>query len=397
MIKDTEAIILDGEQKSALSAARSLGARGIRVITGSARKTAMTLYSRHTSETFLYPSPLEDKENFVLRMIEMCASRKEKPVLFAFSDATFLPLSRSREKILKVAHFMLPSRESIETAFDKSRTMELARRLDIPIPKTLILKTEADIKKNLHLVRFPAVVKPRHSVSWKALRGVQGSVIFAQNRSHLGHTVTSIQKETGELPIIEEYISGEEWGVEIVAKNGEVLQWFAHRRIRSLAPTGGASVVKESMILPPDLKVHSEKLIKKLVWNGVAMIEFKRDQTRGNQALLLEINGRFWGSLPLAVRSGIDFPYLYFRLAQGEGEQVAPQIYTAGVITRHFLGDVKHLLSVFFSRDAMRAHAFPSRGKALKDFFSPPPRTHDDVFSLSDPKPFFAEIVDRLL
>ena len=89
-----EVIILDGEQKSALAAVRSLSRHGIRCIVGSSRKTGMALHSRYTAETFVYTHPLKDKATFLDQVLVKCSARSEKPILLAFSDASFLPLSR---------------------------------------------------------------------------------------------------------------------------------------------------------------------------------------------------------------------------------------------------------------------------------------------------------------
>jgi len=107
----------------------------------------------------------------------------------------------------------------------------------------------------------------------------------------------------------------------------------------------------------------------------------------------MEINGRFWGSLPLAYFSGVDFPHLYYQLAAKEELGEATE-YEKGVLSRHFLGDLSHLLSVLFSRSKIRSFAFPSRLKAIGDFIYYKGRY--DVFSPYDLKPFFAEIMDVL-
>jgi len=395
-----EAVILNGDQKSALSAVRSLSARGVNCTVGAPRKTGLALHSKYTKRSFVYASPLDEKEKFVQNIIDVCSSLPELPVLFAFSDATFLALSRERERVLKHARMLLPPKEQIEIAFDKARTMELAGQLEVPIPQTYIVLGERDIEAASSDISFPAIVKPRHSATWNGALGINGTVQFVHSAEELKSVVLRLKNQTGEFPIIEEYIQGEEYGVEVFVMDGKVLQWFAHKRIRSLSPTGGASVVKESIEVPSDLKEHSSKLMQALSWSGVAMIEFKRDSNKENKALLIEINGRFWGSLPLAVSAGIPFPHLYFMASlSGKGvEKIKePFSYVSGLKTRYLLGDIKHLLMVLFKRDKMRNIAYPSRLKTLYGFVVSFWNTKEDVFRFSDPKPFFVEVVDRLL
>jgi len=190
-------------------------------------------------------------------------------------------------------------------------------------------------------------------------------------------------------------VNGEELGVECLCSNGEVLVVFAHRRIRSLSPTGGTAALKGS--IDEDYKRIGEqarRLVYELRWTGPVMVEFKVDQ-RDGRAKLIEINGRFWGSLPLAVRAGVDFPWLYYCLASGQ-----PVLnlagYQTGICSRHGLGDFSHVLSVLFAEDRMRELVYPSRVSAVKEFLVPSQELHSDVARLHDPAPAVMEIVDML-
>jgi predicted ATP-grasp superfamily ATP-dependent carboligase len=66
-----------------------------------------------------------------------------------------------------------------------------------------------------------------------------------------------------------------------------------------------------------ELKNLGLKLLHHLDWHGVAMVEFKKDET-DNRYKLMEINPKFWGSLELSYRCGINFPYLAYLLAKQE-------------------------------------------------------------------------------
>src|SRR5206468_12795896 len=79
--------------------------------------------------------------------------------------------------------------------------------------------------------------------------------------------------------------------------------------------TGSGSSLRESTPPPPDMAEAARTLLEALQWHGVAMVEFKRD-ARDGLPRLMEINGRFWNSLPLAIASGVDFPFLLYTLAR---------------------------------------------------------------------------------
>ena len=67
------------------------------------------------------------------------------------------------------------------------------------------------------------------------------------------------------------------------------------------------SVYRESVAADPDLVRRSRALLDAFGWCGVAMVEYKLDERTGTP-YLMEVNGRFWGSLQLAIDAGVDFP-----------------------------------------------------------------------------------------
>lgn len=402
-------IILDGQLKSALSAVRSLGQKGVPVSAGAERKTGMALHSKHATARFVYPSPYTDQNGFIEAVKAEAGRIGGKPVIFAFSDATWLALYGARENLSDVATLVFPEEKSVGIAFDKAATYSLARVSGVPIITTHTPELREEIEYLGVGLAYPAVVKARRSVTWHKGRGVFGSASFVRDAQELVRTFFAYKAQLGESPLVQEFVRGEEYGVEMLAHAGRVFARVAHHRIRSLSPTGGASVLKETLEdgdLRHTMETYAEKLVKELVWSGPIMIEFKVDSDT-KEPYLMEINGRFWGSLPLSVAAGVDMPHLFYDYAQGEchkqrgcpGAQsgCAPEGVVEGregVVTRHVLGDVRHLLRVFFACDGMRSILYPKRLHALRDFFSTPKGTKSDVWSWSDPKPSIMEIID---
>jgi predicted ATP-grasp superfamily ATP-dependent carboligase len=161
------------------------------------------------------------------------------------------------------------------------------------------------------------------------------------------------------------------------------LAHFSHRRLREYPVSGGPSTLRES-IDDPLAKDYGERLLKALDWYGVAQVEFRYDP-RDGLPKLMEINPRFWGSLPLAVFAGVDFPYLLFRLALGlPAEKAAP--YALGKKCRWILpGDLLH-----FIKNPNRFHLNPSFFR----FFDPD--TAYDFLSARDPLPVFGRVLSLL-
>jgi protein-tyrosine-phosphatase len=163
---------------------------------------------------------------------------------------------------------------------------------------------------------------------------------------------------------------------------------FAHRRLREKPPSGGTSVLSESIPVEKALEDAAVRLLSPLAWHGVAMLEYKRDAARGD-IYLMEVNGRFWGSLQLAVDAGVDFPHLTYQLATGRPPD-APASYRVGAKSRWFLGDVDHLLLRLRKRDAALhlPPGSPSRCRSVVDFMKVAGRgLRYDVFDATDRSP----------
>lgn len=388
------ALILDGSLQSALAATRSLARHGVRVLCGAERSSAMALHSKYVFDHFTYSSPLRDVNGFLDDLEAFLRNQPEPPVLFTFSDLTFLPIVRQRERFESLIRFPVNSSDSIEIAFDKSKTCQLADQLQVPIPKTFLASSFAEAEKVLTSeISYPCILKPRHSCIWKKSVGEWGKVRAATNVEEAKTMWQEMLTRFDEPPLIQERIEGEEFGIFFLADNGKLLATFAHHRLRSFDVSGGASVLRESIDPPADLLEYSQRLIESLHWTGPIMVEWKRD-AKTQTPMLMEINGRFWGSLPLAIASGVDFPWLvYQRVTTGKIDEVPA--FMRGIRSRQLLGDVRHLLGyLFLNGPSVNGQ---TRWNAVKEFcrFRQPGLSYD-VESWDDWKPSLWQILDQI-
>ncbi|RLF34859.1 MAG: hypothetical protein DRM99_05750, partial [Thermoplasmata archaeon] len=195
------------------------------------------------------------------------------------------------------------------------------------------------------------------------------------------------------FPFIQEVIIGDSYGVFALCKNGKVLQYFAHKRVIEQDPKGSGSARCISCELNPKLKAYCKRIVKYLKWNGVIMIEFKHD-SRDKIFKLIEINGRFWGSLPLAIYAGVDFPYQLYCLSIGKPPKITKKWKI--VCARHLLGELIYLLRVIKGKPKDWDLYYPSIGEALKKIITPN-KCKFFVLDLNDPLPFFMEFVYKLM
>ncbi len=392
------AIVLDGHLKSSLAIIRSLGRKGVMVIVGAERGTALGSWSRYATKTFVYPSPHHSPNAFKEALLQELFSLESKPLVYTQSDVTFLTLFTHQEEFLPYIQNVFPSPDSVEFVLNKAATNSFAKVHGVPIIPTYIPSTEEELVRIADTLTYPLVLKPRRTVSEQDGVLVFGSAEYIETKEDLVRLYPIRAQVYGESPLIQELIRGEEYGVEMVAHKGAPVALATHHRVRSLSPSGGASVVKE--ILEPgslrsQLEEHALRLVSVLGWEGPIMCEFKVSSDT-QVPYLMEINGRWWGSLPLTVASGVDMPYLYYRLAiHGElhGGVVLPHYPT---VTRHFLGDCLNLLRTLSPLRKTSHGVITSRAAAVRNFFVLPHGSKGDIWDIKDPLPAFMEVFDML-
>jgi predicted ATP-grasp superfamily ATP-dependent carboligase len=111
----------------------------------------------------------------------------------------------------------------------------------------------------------------------------------------------------------------------------------------------------------------------------------------------MEINPRFWGSLHLPIASGIDFPYLLYKMAL-DGDINPVTKYKLGVKSRSLLpGDLRYFISAMKDDFTHLGLKKPDKIQVLKDFLKVYEKDlYYELFSLDDPKPGLFEIYQTL-
>lgn len=386
-LQPNKILVLDGEQLSSLSIVRSLGRKGLDITVAASENNAICRHSKFTSHFFTYPNPLIDAESFCQAIIDNLSQNKYALVI-PVTELTTLPLSRIRKKIEQKTVLALADNTALEWVTDKSKTFKLADKLGIPVPKSHYINSTTEFKNYLKdEINFPVVIKPSRSISDQEddIRA-KLTVDYAFNLTELKKKANQYLK-TSEI-ILQEYFEGIGTGIELIADQGEVIHAFQHKRLHELPLTGGGSCLRESVQINPQLLEYSQKLIKELNWHGVAMVEFKYN-SETNKSCLMEINGRFWGSLPLAVAAGSDFPwFLYLLLIQNKHPKMISS--TPGHLSRKIQNDLYWYIQTIFRRDNNPLIKWPSKIQLVKDFLSIfHYKHHFDSFYYQDLKPGF--------
>lgn len=389
------ALVTDGDQRAALAVVRSLGASAFTVIVAASRSHTMAGASRFASRRILAPSALDDPEGFVGAIAEVVRD-EGVDLLIPISDASLLAVLGARTRI-PGANIPFASLEQFRRISDKPTLLETARAIGIAVPEqTLLLSPQREAIQALPVLQYPVVLKPARSVAEHDGARFKLGVSYAANHGELMRRIADYP--TAGFPLmLQQRIVGPGIGVFLLVWDGRLVASFGHRRIRETPPSGGVSSYREAVRPSEALLAQSVRLLQEFDWRGVAMVEFKIDATTG-VAYLMEVNGRFWGSLQLAIDAGVDFPELLARVAL-DNDTSPVTAGRVGVRSRWEWGDASHLLARFRRSPAALGlpPGEPGRLRALRDVLSWHRGDRLEVFRASDPAPFFCETIDWFL
>lgn len=389
-------LVLDGNENQAVASVRSLARAGHRVAVGAPTRWSKAGWSRDCARTFMYPSPELDAAAFVEAV---CAEvgREAGTLVLPMTERTTLPLSAARRAVAAAGgRMVLPSHEAVLHAFDKHETTRLAEKVGIDVPRTILIASTADARAAD--LRYPVVVKPRHSHEMLHDGHVRstGAPTYARNRDELLSAWSELERRCC-AAVAQEFVEGTGVGYFALMREGALRAEFAHQRLRDVRPTGSGSSLRVSAPVDPALRQRSLAILKALNWHGAAMVEFRL--RHDGTPVFLEVNGRFWNSMALAVYAGVDFPALVARLAE-DGDVEPVLSYRQGVRCRWLLGDARHLIETLRGAPAGFPGPFPKRLPTIASMLIPVAGTYHDNFTLRDPRPELGDwlefIVHRL-
>ena len=377
-----KALILGDDTRSFLATVRSLGRRGIVVHAAPANFRAPALRSRYIAAVHDLPPWMGDGTAW-LRAMEALLRAERFDLVIPCNETTLLPLQLHRAQLETLARLAIPDDHAITELFDKHATRELAQQVGVPVAAGRLVRPDDTAEAVLAEFGTPVVVKPRRSYVLETL-GSRGKAQVVRDAAALAQVLREVEPEE---TLLEQFFPGQGMGVSLLASRGRVLQAFEHHRVREL---GGASFYRISAPLTPALLRACEAIVAAVPYTGVAMFEFKRNDSGG--WILLEVNARPWGSMPLPLALGVDFPYRWYRLLTA-GEETPAVAYRTGVYGRNLVPD---LLASREEAAALRlgpvAKAWFVAGRGVELLRALTRREVQDVLVRDDPRPGWAEL-----
>lgn len=370
-------IVTNAKNRIAYAIVKSLGEKGVEVYTADFVPLSMSFASRFSKGHFLYPSPFREQEAFIESIIKNIG-RLGANVLIPVFEETFL-LSKYKETVSRHVRMAIPDYEQILVAHNKDRWLPIAQRLNIPVPRTV---SAVEMRNgNPCTLCFPVLVKPNQG-------GGAWGIVQADSPDELEAILgqdTHVNRPW-ERFFIQEKIAGSVYCVAMVMNHGVLKGHVVYRQLRDYPFSGGQATLRVS-VDHPEAVAHFERLLRELRWHGVCQADFLVDEKTG-LPYLIDINPRFWGSLAQAIASGVDFPYLLYRIARDGDVEPVPGFKT-GVMTRWIWGDLKTLPQALRQSDSKLCFL-----KEYLQLFSH--RIAYDDFCLKDPLPFFTFGLDFL-
>ena len=348
----------------AVGVIRSLGAAGYPVHACAESDAALGLHSRHVRTARVHPPPSSAEFlPWVRETVRALGIRAIVP-----SESFLLGLRPALDELQDRLPFLDPS--LLQLAFSKADLVSVLDG-DPHLPPGLVVEGEVPPPHRLAPLGGPLWLKAdavhgRAGAPSRVLRVEDAAAARAELARWLPHY---------RRVLVQGHVPGAGVGVFFLMVNGHPRARFAHRRIHEVPHTGGVSSFRES-VRYPDIEAHALSVLRRIGWNGVAMLEYRREPGTGDFRLL-ELNARFWGSLHLALAAGVDFPRLLLDAWLG-GREPEPS-WRPGVRCRQTIpGEVRHVWSVLRDGDVSRRDKV--RTVARFAALTLDPRIHSDLW-----------------
>ena len=373
-MKKTRVLITYAWVRSSYAAVRNLSERGYEVFVADSYRFGMGQASVLHSGFERYTSHYDDERAFIEEILGICQKNKIDFILPSHNETEIL--SKHRRQFSDRLVSIVPDYEMIKIFNNKAKTYDLVETLGLSVPRRIRYTDEKDLREELLEQSMDKAV-----VKLLTGNGSHG-VYYTNSIDETVKMVAQLKKEHNlekkRMPLVEQYVDGIGWGVSVLYWKGKRVGAFTHKRLREKILTGGSSTLRESS----DNKIienATDAIFESTNWHGLAMAEFKYcEETR--EYWFIEINPRLWGSLPLAVNSGAEFPYWALLCAEHGIENANTEV-SRSVISRSWrgrwlLGDFSVALKCALTGNLKQAVQilYFSRYNSSDDFF------FDDAF-----------------
>jgi predicted ATP-grasp superfamily ATP-dependent carboligase len=387
-------VVLGLETQIGLGVVRELGRAGVKVVGVAHSGSAIGLSSRYLWKGLVASKPRSQE---LIDLLSGLGATYGPCPLLTVSEANMLWLQAHASEVSPLKP-VLPPASALDVVLDKAQTIRAAKLVGIDVPESWQPMSADDVAVRASEFPCPAVLKwsdPNRIASRLQSAGL--ALLKAEYVDDPAALRAALQRfnVVESWPLVQQYCAGSGLGQFFYMKDGLAVRRFQHRRVAEWPPEGGVSSVADAVPLSrhTELQEKSVQLLRSIGWQGVAMVEYRFDD-RSGRAWLMEVNGRFWGSFPLAVHSGAGFALLSY--LDGCGASL-PKLPSARDDLRcRMVGtEVKRLRRLLFQREQILDRRYEVRPvrevlRFLSDFLRPRSRYY--VADLDDPRPLMTDL-----
>jgi D-aspartate ligase len=375
--RDVGALVLGGDYQG-LGIIRSVGRRGVPVCVVDDERSIGRLSRYAGSQERI--ADMGDEERVVEDLLRIARRRGlEGWVLYPTRDETVAAIARNRDRLGEVFRVPTAPWDAVQWAWDKRNTARIAEEVGVPAPRSWQPATIADL--DAIDGEPPWALKP--AIKEHFFYATKAKAWRADTREELRTLLERAWAIAGQGEmIVQELIPGDgrqQYAYGALYSNGRPLATMVARRRRQHPPDFGRASTFVETIDEPEVERLSELVLRRIAYDGLVELEYKRDP-RDDSFKLLDFNARTWGYHTIAQAAGVDFPYLLFRHALGlpvEPQRTRPGVRWVRLLTDLPTGFVQIRAGDFGVRDYVRtlrsAHV-------------------EAVFSREDPLPGLAEL-----
>lgn len=372
------ALVVGGDHPG-LAIARSLGRRGIPVYIID-DQYCISSFSRYADKVIRVESILDERKTVEAVLQAGRRYNLRDWVLFPTRDENVAAFSRYRDELKPFFRVTTGDWKSVEWAWDKKKTYELAEELGIPCPKTFNPMSIDEVPALFP--RLPLALKPAVKENFFYATGAKAWRADTPEQLMALYEKAIAQIKPEEI-LIQEIVPGDgttQYSYCAFVQAGVPVSVLTARRARQHPREFGRAATYVETIDAPEIEDLSERFLKAINYHGVVEIEYKRDPRTGEYKLL-DVNARPWGFHAIGSAAGVDFPYMIY--ADQMGLSIEPARGKAGVGWLRLVSDIPTAISDLLHGSL----SVPTYLRSLRA------TRIESVFNVGDPLPSAAELV----
>ena len=298
-------LIPDGNCQLSVNVLRCLAlVPGLKVHVLACHPDSEVRFCRHRASFHLHPKPADDAE--YLKAIAETAKRVQADVVFPVSHVGMDLAARHATALRRIARLMpVPDLNSFDTADDKWELAKLMQQEGIPAPHTVYWTRDAHFDRALDRMRFPVLIKPTRSSHGTRIQSFR-------DRAALDRFLADNRADTRPY-IFQNHVPGYDIDCSVLCKDGRILAHTVQKALIEHPSPFRIPLALEFVRHDAVLAVVS-RLMRSLNFTGVAHVDLRVDATDGS-VQVIEVNPRYWASLPGSVAAGVNFPQLALQAA----------------------------------------------------------------------------------